>query len=160
VCEVLGIWIRTAEDEVLLLTDGTCEVAVSRTAGASRMGSRCFMWRVRGRAEWHDRRNERRLAALPGEQAGSPIPRPLPHHRRSGQGSFALRKVRLIVGGIAVANLLLAPLQGPGWGTFLVGLVILAGELFILARFLDRAEMKLRGPARRAKVVWASYPPL
>jgi hypothetical protein len=57
-----------------------------------------------------------------------------------------------------VASLLLAPLPGPGWGTFLVGLVILAGELLILARFLDRAEMKLRGPVRRAKVVWASLP--
>ena len=64
----------------------------------------------------------------------------------------------MIFGGIAVASLLLASLPSPGWGTFLVGLVILAGELFILARFLDRAEMKLRGPARRAKVVWASLP--
>lgn len=80
--------------------------------------------------------------------------------RRSGQGRFALRKALVIVGGIviAVASLLLGPLPGPGWGTFLVGLVILAGELLILARFLDRAELKLRGPARRAKVVWASLP--
>ncbi len=81
-------------------------------------------------------------------------------NRRSGQGQFTLRKVLLIVGGIVVviASLLLAPLPGPGWGTFLVGLVILAGELLILAHFLDRAELKLRGPARRAKVVWASLP--
>ena len=81
-------------------------------------------------------------------------------HRRSGQGRSALRKVFVIVGGIVVAvtSLLLAPLPGPGWGTVLVGLVIIAGELLILARFLDRAEMKLRGPARRAKVVWASLP--
>lgn len=81
-------------------------------------------------------------------------------HRRSGQGRSALRKVFVIVGGIvvAVASLLLAPLPGPGWGTFLVGLVIIAGELLILARFLDWVEMKLRGPVRRAKVVWASLP--
>jgi hypothetical protein len=81
-------------------------------------------------------------------------------HRRRGQGRSALRKVLVIVGGIvvAVASLLLAPLPGPGWGTFLVGLIIIAGELLILARFLDWAEVKLRGPARRAKVVWASLP--
>jgi hypothetical protein len=80
--------------------------------------------------------------------------------RGSGRGKFTLRKVLVIVGGIvvAVASLLLAPLPGPGWGTFLVGLVILAGELLILARFLDRAEIKLRRPARRTKVVWASLP--
>jgi len=59
---------------------------------------------------------------------------------------------------IVVASLLLAPLPGPGWGTLILGLVILAGELLILARFLDRAEIKLRGPARQAKVVWASLP--
>ena len=81
-------------------------------------------------------------------------------HRRSGQGRSALRKALLIVGGIVVtvASILLAPLPGPGWGTFLVGLVIIAGELLILAHFLDRAELKLRGPARRAKEVWASLP--
>jgi hypothetical protein len=80
--------------------------------------------------------------------------------RGSGRGKFTLRKVLVIVGGIvvAVASLLLAPLPGPGWGTFLVGLVILAGELLILARFLDRAEIKLRRPVRRAKVVWVSLP--
>src|SRR5215218_2132892 len=81
-------------------------------------------------------------------------------NQRSGQGSSALRKVLVIVGGIiiVVASLLLAPLPGPGWGTLILGLVILAGELLILARFLDRAEIKLRGPARQAKVVWASLP--
>lgn len=80
--------------------------------------------------------------------------------RRSGQGRFALRKVLLIVGGlvIAVASLLLAPLPGPGWGTFLMGLTILAGELRIVARLLDRAELRLRGPARRARVIWVSLP--
>src|ERR687894_380378 len=81
-------------------------------------------------------------------------------HQRSGQGSSALRKVLVIVGGIVVvvASLLLAPLPGPGWGTVLVGLVIIAGEILIVARFLDRAETKLRGPARRAKVLWARLP--
>jgi len=81
-------------------------------------------------------------------------------HQRSGQGSSALRKVLVIVGGIVivVTSLLLAPLPGPGWGTVLVGLVIIAGEILIVARFLDRAEMKLRGPAQRAKVVWANLP--
>ncbi len=80
--------------------------------------------------------------------------------RRSNQGRSALRKVLVIVGGIviAVASMLLAPLPGPGWGTFLVGLAILASELLILARFLDRAEIKLRRPARRAKGVWAGLP--
>src|SRR5918995_427304 len=57
-------------------------------------------------------------------------------NRRSGQGRFATRKVLVIVGGIVivVASLLLAPLPGPGWGTLILGLVILAGELLILAR--------------------------
>lgn len=96
-------------------------------------------------------------------QASKPGHRFRNRYRRlqgSGRGKVTLRKVLIIVGGIvvAVASLLLAPLPGPGWGTFLVGLVILAGELLILARFLDRVEIKLRRPARRAKVVWASLP--
>ena len=43
-------------------------------------------------------------------------------------------------------------------GTFLLGLVILARELQLVARFLDWAEVKLRRPARRAKSAWASLP--
>ena len=80
--------------------------------------------------------------------------------KRSGQSGFDFRKALYIVGGliIAITSLLLAPLPGPGWGTFFVGLMILAGELLIVARFLDRAETRLRGPARRAKGVWASVP--
>ncbi len=82
-------------------------------------------------------------------------------YQRSRQGRSALRKVLVIVSGIVVVftSLLLAPLPGPGWGTVLLGLVIIAGEILIVARFLDQAEPKLRGPARRAKVVWASLPP-
>jgi heme A synthase len=80
--------------------------------------------------------------------------------RRRSQGRVALQKVLLIIAGIliGVASILLAPLPGPGWGTLLLGLVIIAGEFLILARFLDRAEVKLRGPARRGKVVWKSLP--
>lgn len=80
--------------------------------------------------------------------------------KRSGQGGFDFRKALYIVGGItiAIASLLLAPLPGPGWGTFLVELMILAGELYIVARFLDRTEMMLRRPARRAKGAWARSP--
>ena len=59
---------------------------------------------------------------------------------------------------IAITSLVLAPLPGPGWGTFVVGLMILAGELLIVARFLDRSEMILRGPARRAKGAWVRLP--
>ncbi len=59
---------------------------------------------------------------------------------------------------VVVTSLLLAPLPGPGWGTVLVGLVIIAGEVLLFARFLDRAEMKLRGPAQRAKIAWTNLP--
>src|ERR687893_2616108 len=80
--------------------------------------------------------------------------------QRIGQSGFNSRKAFYVVGGlvIAITSLLLAPLPGPGWATFFVGLMILAGELLIVARFLDRAETILRGPARRAKGVWASVP--
>src|SRR4028118_2107210 len=80
--------------------------------------------------------------------------------KRSSRSGFDFRKVLYIVGGlvIAITSLVLAPLPGPGWGTFFVGLMILAGELLIVARFLDRAELILRGPARRAKGVWMRLP--
>lgn len=80
--------------------------------------------------------------------------------KRRGRGGFDLRKALYIISGIAIAisSLLLAPLPGPGWGTFFVGLMMLAGELYIVARFLDRAEARLRRPARRAKKAWARSP--
>src|SRR5919202_1915415 len=87
------------------------------------------------------------------------------HRRRSrqrypSQGRFDFRKILFIVVGIAIAitSIVLGPLPGPGLGTFLLGLVILASELRIVARFLDWAEMKLRRPARRAKAAWVSLP--
>ncbi len=80
--------------------------------------------------------------------------------RRSGPGGFDFRKALYVFVGLAVAivSLLLAPLPGPGWGTFFVGLIILAGELLIIARLLDRADVMLRGPAHRVKGAWARLP--
>ena len=79
---------------------------------------------------------------------------------RSGSGGFDFWKALYVVGGLALAlaSLLLAPLPGPGWGTFFVGIMILAGELLIVARLLDRADVMLRGPVRRVKGVWARLP--
>src|SRR5919199_3092073 len=87
------------------------------------------------------------------------------HRRRSrqrypSQGRFDFRKILFIVVGIAIVitSIVLGPLPGPGMGTFLLGLVILASELRIVARFLDWAEVKLRRPARWANATWASLP--
>ncbi len=81
-------------------------------------------------------------------------------HQRSSQSRFYFRKVLFIVGGVAIAlgSIVLAPLPGPGLGTLLLGLVILATELRIIAGFFDRAEVKFRRPLRRAKGTWASLP--
>ena len=80
--------------------------------------------------------------------------------KRSSSRGFDFRKALYIVGGITItiASVLLAPLPGPGWGTFVVGLMILAGELYIIARLLDQAEVMFRRPAWRAKGVWARSP--
>ena len=80
--------------------------------------------------------------------------------RRSGPRGFDLRKALHVVVGLAVAiaSLLLAPLPGPGWGTFFVGIMILAGELRTVALLLDRADVMLRGPRRRVEGVWARLP--
>ena len=55
---------------------------------------------------------------------------------------------------IAIGSLLLAPLPGPGWGTFFVGLGMVAGEVLQVARLLDRAEVFLKETLRGAKGVW------
>jgi hypothetical protein len=60
---------------------------------------------------------------------------------------------------IAIGSLVLAPLPGPGWGTFFVGLGIVAGEVLHVARFLDRGEAKLRDALQRTKDVWDESAP-
>jgi hypothetical protein len=60
---------------------------------------------------------------------------------------------------IAIGSLLLAPLPGPGWGTFFVGLGIVAGEVLHVARLLDRGEVKLRKALQRTKGVWDTSAP-
>ena len=101
-------------------------------------------YRFRDHYRRHRRRNRQRIS----------------HQLRSSQGLFNFRKVLFIVVGavIAIASLVLGPLPGPGMGTFLLGLVILASELRIVAHFLDWAEVKLKRPARGAKGAWASLP--
>ncbi len=59
---------------------------------------------------------------------------------------------------IAIGSLLLAPLPGPGWGTFFVGLGMVAGEVLQVAWLLDRAEIKLREALRCAKGMWDKSP--
>ena len=60
---------------------------------------------------------------------------------------------------IAIGSLVLAPLPGPGWGTFFVGLGIVAGEVWHVARLLDRSEVKLRRALQRTKGVWDTSAP-
>lgn len=67
-----------------------------------------------------------------------------------------LRRTCYVAFGIALAigSLVLAPLPGPGWGTFFVGLGMIAGEVMQVARLLDRGEIKLRETLQRTKGVW------
>jgi hypothetical protein len=101
----------------------------------------------------HYRRHRRRNRQQSSRQRSS-------RQRSPSQGRFNFRKVLFIVVGLAIAitSIVLGPLPGPGLGTFFLGLVILASELRIVARFLDWAEVKFRRPARRAKDAWASLP--
>ena len=101
----------------------------------------------------HYRRHRRRNRQRSSRQRSS-------RQLRSSQGLFNFRKVLFIIVGavIAIASLVLGPLPGPGLGTFLLGLVILASELRIVAHFLDWAEVILRKPGRRAKDALASLP--
>jgi hypothetical protein len=113
-------------------------VSVPQDAAEEKEGARSIMDTVCGDAPGKGSRGMiRRLrdgwwqfkAGKPGHRFRNRYRR----NRRSGQGKFTLQKVLVMVGGIliAVASLLLAPLPGPGWGTLLLGLVILAGELLM-----------------------------
>jgi hypothetical protein len=76
--------------------------------------------------------------------------------QQSGRDRSILRRTCYVAFGIAIAigSLVLAPLPGPGWGTFFVGLGIIAGEVLQVAHLLDRGEIKLRETLQRTKGVW------
>ena len=81
--------------------------------------------------------------------------------QQTGRDRSMLRRASNIAFGVAVAivSLLLAPLPGPGWGTFFVGLGIVAGEVLHVARLLDRGEVGLRKALQRTKGVWDKSAP-
>jgi hypothetical protein len=76
--------------------------------------------------------------------------------QQAGRGRSMFWRVCYVALGtaIAIGSLVLAPLPGPGWGTFFVGSGIVAGEVWHVARLLDRSEVKLRHALQRTKAVW------
>ena len=76
--------------------------------------------------------------------------------QQAGRDRSTLGRACYVAFGIAIAigSLVLAPFPGPGWVTFFVGLGMIAGEVLHVARFLDRAEVRLRGALRHAKRTW------
>jgi hypothetical protein len=85
------------------------------------------------------------------------------YHRRQQAGQYrsAPRRACYVALGVAMAivSLLLAPLPGPGWGTFFVGLGMVAGEVLQVAQLLDRSEVILKEVLLRAKGVWGESAP-
>jgi hypothetical protein len=81
--------------------------------------------------------------------------------QQAGRNRSSLKRACYVAFGaaIAIVSLVLAPLPGPGWGTFFVGLGIVAGEVAHVARSLDRAEVRLREALRSLRGVWAKPAP-
>ena len=65
-----------------------------------------------------------------------------------------------IVGGVllVVASLFLGPAPGFGFGTAFLGLALLASEFLLIARFLDKAEVRLRSLGREFRDIWRTMP--
>lgn len=82
--------------------------------------------------------------------------------QESGHGPFSIRRIInltlgiLIVAVSAVGGLL----PGPGWGTAIIGFALIAGEVLLAARFLDRAEVQLRNFIQFCKDVWTIANPV
>ena len=81
--------------------------------------------------------------------------------QQAGRNRSTLGRACYVAFGVAIAigSLVLAPLPGPGWGTFIVGLSMVAGEVSHVASLLDRSEVKLREALRRVKGVWGKSAP-
>ena len=81
--------------------------------------------------------------------------------QQAGRNRSTLGRACYVAFGVAIAigSLVLAPLPGPGWGTFFVGLGIVAGEVAYVAHSLDRAEVRLREALRSPRGVWGKPAP-
>ncbi len=74
------------------------------------------------------------------------------------QGWRDPRRLFFVVGGlvIAIVSLVLGMLPGPGTLTFFLGLAMIAGEFYPVARLLDWAEVRARKLARWVGGIWRS----
>jgi len=84
-------------------------------------------------------------------------------HQSRRRGGFALMRISYILGGILLiaVSALFGWLPVLGWGTAILGLSMLAGEFFPVARLMDWLELRVRellGPLGKAFVrmpTWA-----
>lgn len=65
-----------------------------------------------------------------------------------------------VVGGVllVIASIFLGPAPGFGFGTAFIGLALLASEIYFMAYFLDKAEVKLRSLGREFRDIWRTLP--
>ena len=78
--------------------------------------------------------------------------------QQSERGWRDPRRLFFVVGGLAVAiaSLLLGVLPGPGTLTFFVGLGMVSGEFYPVARLLDWAKVRARELTRWVGGVWGA----
>ena len=86
------------------------------------------------------------------------------YHRRQkhGHGPFGIRRIVNLTLGvvIVVVSAVGGLLPGPGWGTAFIGFALIAGEVLLAARLLDRIEILLRRFIQFCKDVWVIANPL
>ena len=79
--------------------------------------------------------------------------------RECGEAYRYGRVFNLIVGPLlVVAGFLFLPTPGPSYIIIVIGMWMLASELLILARFFDRAEVRLRKLGGWIKSRWSRWP--
>lgn len=84
------------------------------------------------------------------------------YYYRKQRGTGRLSRIfNVFLGSVLVImSTLFGWAPGLGLVTLLIGLALIAGELFPVARFLDWSEVKLRKLARLAGKVWAGATPV
>jgi hypothetical protein len=104
----------------------------------------------------HDARAQWRLFI--GERPGQRFVNA--YRRTQRDRSIAKRVTRVAIGVVVTAGgILMWFLPGPGWLFVFFGLSMFARESCALARFLDRAELTVRGGARHLRQWWWTVPP-